>query len=91
MNRDYDFPVWGTQGGGLVREVGANQYIFIEKPDCPGLDVGDYMPAEWGIIPANSLASESAENEEFGDPDDDAFEALMVDMRIRREKGLPAD
>ena len=48
----YDYPVYGTQGGGLVRSVGQT-YIFVEKPDCPGLDVGDEMPEEWGVIPAN--------------------------------------
>jgi hypothetical protein len=74
MNRNYSFPVWGTQGGGLVREVGANQYIFIEKPDCPGLDVGDYMPPEWGIIPANTQASEEMSGEEYDDSD---FEDLV--------------
>lgn len=55
MERIYKYPVWGTQGGGLVREVNGT-YIFIEKPDCPGLDIGDEMPEEWGIIPANWLA-----------------------------------
>ena len=55
MERKYDYPVYGTQGGGLVREVGGI-FIFVEKPDCPGLDVGDKMPGEWGIAPANQLA-----------------------------------
>ncbi|OHA20743.1 MAG: hypothetical protein A2849_01665 [Candidatus Taylorbacteria bacterium RIFCSPHIGHO2_01_FULL_51_15] len=55
MEKEYGYPVWGTQGGGLVRQMGKN-YIFVEKPDCPGLDVGDFMPEEWGIIPANSSA-----------------------------------
>lgn len=53
--RTYDYPVWGTQGGGLVRACG-DRYIFVTKPDCPGLDVGDFMPDEWGIVPANDLA-----------------------------------
>ena len=60
MDRDYRYAVWGTQGGGLVREV-QGIYIFIEKPDCPGLDVGDEMPSEWGIAPANQLAREEME------------------------------
>lgn len=63
MNREYNFPVWGTQGGGLVREVSPNKFVFIEKPNCPGLDVGDFMPEEWGIIPANSSARADMENE----------------------------
>jgi len=54
-DRTYSYPVWGTQGGGLVREVNG-KHIFVEKPDCPGLDVGDDMPEEWGLIPANRLA-----------------------------------
>ena len=66
--RVYNFPVWGTQGGGLVREVGSNRYIFVEKPDCPGLDVGDYMPEEWGIAPANQTArDEINEGEEINE------------------------
>ena len=52
MSRTYDYPVWGTQGGGLVRYVGGT-CIFVEKPNCPGLDVGDKMPEAWGVIPAN--------------------------------------
>ena len=57
--KSYNFPVWGTQGGGLVREVerGRDKYIFVEAPEsCHGLTVGDYMPDEWGIIPTNELA-----------------------------------
>jgi hypothetical protein len=57
---EYDYPVYGTQGGGLVRSVG-DQYIFVEKPDCPGLDVGNTMPEEWGVIPANEAARREAE------------------------------
>ena len=55
MNRNYRYAVWGTQGGGLVREV-EEVYIFVEKPDFLGLDVGDTMPEQWGLIPANNLA-----------------------------------
>mgnify|MGYP001577689940 CR=1 FL=1 len=55
--RQFHYPVYGTQGGGLVRQVGTT-YIFVEKPDCPGLDVGDAMPEEWGLAPANDRARE---------------------------------
>ncbi len=55
MDRVYKFPVWGTQGGGLVQEVNGT-YIFVEKPSCPGLNVDDTMPREWDVIPANDLA-----------------------------------
>ena len=48
MDKVYNFPVFGTQGGGLVREVSQNPfvYVFVEKPDCSGLDVGDTMPKD---------------------------------------------
>ena len=62
MLRDYKYPVWGTQGGGLVREVNGT-FIFVEKPDCPPLDVGDEMPQEWGTIPANELARQKDESD----------------------------
>jgi hypothetical protein len=60
--QNYRYPVWATQGGGLVREAGSG-YIFIEKPDCPELDVGDTMPDEWGLIPANDLATTEMDEE----------------------------
>ena len=58
VERTYNYPVFGTQGGGLVREVSQNPfiYVFVEKPDYPGLDVGDTMPKEWDIAPANQAA-----------------------------------
>ncbi len=51
----YNFEVYGTQGGGLARRVG-DTYIFITKPNCPGLDVGDEVPKEWDIAAANEKA-----------------------------------
>ncbi len=74
MGKKYDFLVWGTQGGGLVREVNGT-FVFVEKPDCPGLDVGDEMPEEWGIIPAN----EQAQAEMIPD-DQAAFDADLEQM-----------
>lgn len=57
MTTEYSFPVWGTQGGGLVREAAPNVYVFVEAPDdFMGLGVGDTMPSEWGIAPANRKA-----------------------------------
>lgn len=67
--RQYRFPVWGTQGGGLVRRIG-DKYVFVEKPDVPGLDVGDTMPHEWGVIEANDLARDEVMKEEFGPAED---------------------
>ena len=64
MSRDYRYAVWGTQGGGLVREV-QGTFIFVEKPQCPGLDVGDEMPQEWDIIPANQQARDAAFGERY--------------------------
>lgn len=66
MEREFKYPVWGTQGGGLVRQIG-DKYIFITKPDCPGLDVGDDMPEEWGVIPANWRAKQEMARHEFDD------------------------
>ena len=65
MPRVYNFPVFTTQGGGLVRDVNG-RFIFIEKPNCPGLDVGDDMPAEWGIRPANNPAQQEVERDMVG-------------------------
>ena len=56
MKRTYNYPVWRTQGGGLVREVGG-KYIFVEKPlKFHNLNVGDEMPAEWSTLAENGLA-----------------------------------
>ncbi len=63
-DREYHYAVWGTQGGGLVREVNGT-YIFVTKPNCPGLDVGDVMPDEWGVIPANRHARAEMVSAEF--------------------------
>lgn len=54
----FPFPVWGTQGGGLVREEGkSGVYHFVEAPEpAMNLSVGDPMPAGWGIAPANTAA-----------------------------------
>ncbi|MBU0597942.1 hypothetical protein KKF61_03005 [Patescibacteria group bacterium] len=64
MEKVYDYPVWATQGGGLVREVGG-MLIFVESPpNFPELNVGDEMPAEWGIAAANNHARDQVEFEE---------------------------
>lgn len=67
--KTYAFPVWGTQGGGLVREIKTSngyRYIFVEAPPFGmGLGVGDFMPEEWDIIPANQQAREEVDREYF--------------------------
>ena len=83
MEREYNFPVFGTQGGGLVREIKTTEgykYIFVEKPDCPGLDVGDFMPEEWGIASANQQARDAINEEQFGNDEvDDLFDRAMAE------------
>jgi hypothetical protein len=71
--KHYKFPVYGTQGGGLAREVNG-KYIFVEKPDCPGLDIGDEVPEQWDLIPANQSAKDS---EEFARSGDEFFETAF--------------
>ena len=66
--KEYPFPVWGTQGGGLVQEVTPNVFVFVEAPDCPGLEIGDTMPKEWSYAPANKLAQQVIDEEMFSDP-----------------------
>ncbi len=47
---NYPYPVYGTQGGGLVRYDRLNRsYVFVVKPNCTGPEVGDLMPEEWGL------------------------------------------
>ncbi len=52
-------PLWGTQGGGLAEERNG-QFFFVEEPNCPGLVVGDLVPDDWDIVPANTLARDAA-------------------------------
>jgi hypothetical protein len=67
--------VFATQGGGLVREVAPNKYIFVEDSGIPGCGVGDYKPDEWDIIPANDQAVELLA-EEYYSPTDTLAEIL---------------
>lgn len=56
--KDYTFEgfgVWATQGGGLVKKDGED-YVFVEAPDGMGLEVGDKLPDQWDLIPANRAA-----------------------------------
>lgn len=55
MAAEFNFPVWATQGGGLARECGG-KYFFVTDPGFPGLGIGDEVPEEWGLAPANEKA-----------------------------------
>ena len=60
----YNFPVYGTQGGGLARKSG-NLYIFVEAPkEVPSLQVGDAVPDDWDIVPANAAARDDGLGDE---------------------------
>lgn len=58
-------PIFFTQGGGLVEEVVVGEvYRFVEAPpSCPMFQIGDTMPAEWGIMPANVAARRLMEDD----------------------------
>jgi hypothetical protein len=61
----YKFPVYGTQGGGIARFVG-EKLIFVEAPkQSTGLTVGDEVPEQWDIQPANELARLADPRREF--------------------------
>lgn len=76
--REYQYPVFATQGGGLVREVNG-KFIFVTDPDCPGLHIGDEMPVEWDYQPANQLARSQIEREEFSQDDDSHWGQIRSD------------
>lgn len=60
-----DIPVYATQGGGLATFV-RDTLIFIESPEAfPEMLVGSEVPKEWDFQPINSLAKDSAFNENF--------------------------
>lgn len=65
----YNFAVYYTQGGGLARLSGqSDTYVFVEAPSPEmGLGVGDFVPREWGLAPANLLAHEEALEERWND------------------------
>ena len=80
--KTYNFPVFGTQGGGLVRELKTNsgyKYIFVEAPpQGMGLGIGDFMPEQWDIIPANKQAREAIKEDQFGNDEvDDLFDLAI--------------
>jgi hypothetical protein len=87
MTKEYDFPVYATQGGGVARKSG-KLFIFVEAPNCPGLDVGDAVPEEWDIVPINDAAKHEGEDvpQSSGQPNtmyEDALNALAEERRKR--------
>lgn len=68
MAQDYNFPVYGTQGGGLAREVNG-KFIFVEAPpgNFTNLTVGSEVPEEWSMVPANESARRSLDHEDLND------------------------
>mgnify|MGYP001578523602 FL=1 len=82
--REFNFPVWHTQGGGLARQVG-DQYIFVEKPhDSVGVDIGDFMPEEWGLHPANELAHRQMQQMDDADAEYDRAYSEAMDQYVHR-------
>ncbi len=74
----YDFPVYGTQGGGLVRQQG-DGFIFVEVDKNlhhMGLNVGDKLPHEWDMIPANEAARQEMEREDPLNFEEDMWEGM---------------
>lgn len=61
VEQEYTYPVYSTQGGGLVRFVG-NHAVFIVAPPWGSLGIGDYMPEEWDVIPDNDLARQGEDD-----------------------------
>jgi len=53
----YPYAVYSPEGGGLAVYKDGNKRIFIEAPpEVMGLHVGDEVPSEWSMFPANRLA-----------------------------------
>jgi hypothetical protein len=74
------FAVYGLQGGGLGRFAG-EVLVFHELPDwCPAEgfnpQVGDPVPEEWDMIPANKAAT--------GEMLDEAFPPVTFDELSQR-------
>lgn len=58
--------IYATQGGGKVIEDGnSGKYVFIESPGICGLEVGDYMPEEWGTVAIKNEPPEFLELEDY--------------------------
>lgn len=54
---------WITQGGGTAIKNGLD-FIFIEAPDWWPDAVGESVPREWDLFPANQEAKDRMSEEE---------------------------
>ncbi len=54
----YTNPLYTTPHGGLAHmtEHGHGPMVFQEVPDMPDFKVGDAVPHDWELIPANQAA-----------------------------------
>jgi len=78
-DQTFNFSVYGTQGGSCARMVNGIA-IFVTKPNCPGLDVGDEVPLNWDLQPTNKLARDVIQ-----DRDIDGGESSFPDARSHWE------
>jgi hypothetical protein len=64
-------PVWTTQGGGLACSSG-DDFVWHEVPQefAGSFHVGDPIPEEWGIHPANQAAMDIMSAEEYDNLDE---------------------
>lgn len=80
MPKEYGFPVYGTQGGGLAQRSG-NDYYFVEAPGHSGLNNGDKVPSEWGIVPANAAARQDDDDQRLFNAGVDELFGVLLDLR----------
>lgn len=78
LNKEYNFPVYGTQGGGLAKYEG-NTLVWVEPPteDFPDMKVGDPIPEEWGTAAANQRAQNEADRNRWRNLEEDSEEPLL--------------
>ena len=79
MANNYDFPVYRTQGGGLVKEVDG-KLVWVETPTSSAfarMKIGDEMPEEWDIAPGNELARKELIQDDIPDSLDAEMEEAL--------------
>lgn len=53
--RNYEFPVYSTNAGGIACSIYGGMR-FIEAPNFSEFIIGDVVPEDWELSPANFLA-----------------------------------